>query len=105
MCVDVLRLSLVPSIATRICSLAVQRLKSNTLLCLRVIDAETQNQEQMDMLFGSVRDGSVKNCFALPSSHALYEVEPKGPSTIWVGEFGDATRFPVMPVMSLRKSP
>jgi hypothetical protein len=79
--------------------------KSKTLFHLRVIPAWIQNQEQMDILFGSLRDGSVKYWSALPSVHALYEVALKGPLTIWVGEDADVPRLPVNPVTSVKNAP
>lgn len=81
-------------------------------VCKVVIEGDIQNHVHIDMSFGSRNEGSVKNWLVLAVcmlplalKNELYDPDPNGPDTCCVGEFADATRFPVMPVMSAKKFP
>jgi hypothetical protein len=57
------------------------------------------------MSFGSLNEGSVKNCVLLPVKNALYELAPNAPDAWDVGEDADAVSAPVTPEVSRKSSP
>jgi NOL1/NOP2/fmu family ribosome biogenesis protein len=76
-----------------------------------VIDEEIQNQLQMDMSLGRVKEGSWKywllaaTALALPVKNALFELAPNGPDAWAVGEDAEAVKAPVTPDVSRNSSP
>ena len=79
--------------------------KSQTLFQFRVMDGLIKYQEQMDMSFGIVSEGSWKNCELVPVNNALFELAPNGPDAWAVGEDAEAVKAPVTPDVSRNSSP
>jgi hypothetical protein len=67
------------------------------------IGEDKKNQLQIDMVFGSLNEGSEKYCVLLAVKDALYELT-HGPDACEVGENAEAVREPVIPVTSARKA-
>lgn len=75
--------------------------KSKILFQFLTTEDEMKNHEQMDMLFGSLKDGKVKKrAVASVLNNALDEDAPNAPDAWDVGGFAEAVRGPVMPVTS-----
>jgi hypothetical protein len=66
---------------------------------------DKKNQLQIDMVFGSLNEGNVKNWLLLAVRNALYELAPNGPVAWDVGEDAEAVSAPVTPDVSRRSSP
>ena len=66
---------------------------------------DKKNQLQMDMVFGSLNEGSTKYWLVLAVKNALYELLPNGPETCDVGEDAEAVSGPVTPDVSRNNSP
>ena len=79
--------------------------KSKTLFQDLLIDAETKNQLQIDMLSGSFKEGTEKNWLLPAVRNVLYELLPNGPETCDVGEDAEAVSGPVTPDVSRNNSP
>jgi hypothetical protein len=74
--------------------------KSQTLFQFLTTKFEIRNQEQMDMLFGSLSDGTLKKR-EVPSKNALYDDDnPNGPEACEVGDDAEGVSEPVLPVTS-----
>lgn len=85
-------------------SLLAPKPKSQTLFQFLTTKFEIRNQEQMDMLFGSLSDGTLKKRLP-PSKNALYDQFPNAPEACEVGEDAEAVSEPVLPVTSTSSCP